>query len=355
MMRVDAVVIGGGFFGCQIALELRRIGVKRVILYERESGLILRASYANQARIHNGYHYPRSLSTALRSRKNFERFIDEYRSAISFDAENVYAIAGNSRVNATQFFSFCSKIGAPCHEAPQRLRRLFDEDLIEQVFLTREFTFNAVALAARCMSDLDAANVDVRLSTAAHIERIDKSYVTVSTAQETIESGLVLNCTYSDIDAVGISLHSQLKREVAELLLIQPPQEVAAVGVTVMDGPYFSMMPFPAENLHSLSHVRYTPHEVWIGPNRPSTYSSRSNAAFMIRDAMRYLPCLKNAVPVRSIFEIKTTLVQNEDDDGRPILMEVSPEGPRVVTIMGSKIDNIYDALDAIRSHRWEN
>ncbi len=354
-MRVDAVVIGGGFFGCQIALELRRIGIKRIILCEREPGLFLRASYANQARVHNGYHYPRSLRTALSSRKHFERFVDEYRSAISFDAENIYAIAGNSRVNATQFSSFCSKIGAPCREAPQRLRRLFDEDLIEQVFLTREFTFNAVTLAAQCTNDLSAAKIDVRLSTAAHIARIEKSYVTVSTARETLESGLVLNCTYSDIDAAGISLLSQLKREVAELVLIRPPQEMAGVGVTVMDGPYFSMMPFPAEKLHSLSHVRYTPHEAWTGSKRPAINGLRSNAPLMIRDAMRYLPCLQNAVTVRSIFEIKTTLARNEDDDGRPVLFEVSPESPRVVTILGSKLDNIYDALLATRSHRWEN
>lgn len=355
MTRVDAVVIGGGFFGCQIALELRRIGLERIILYERESGLFLRASYANQARVHNGYHYPRSLRTALSSRTHFERFVDEYKSAISFDTVNVYAIAGNSRVNATQFFSFCSKIGAPCREAPQQLQRLFDEDLIEQVFLTREFTFNAIALAARCMSDLCAARIDVRLSAEAHIAATAKSYVTISTAQETVESGLVFNCTYSDVDAVGISLQSRLRREVAELLLICPPSEMAGLGVTVMDGPFFSMMPFPAEKLHSLSHVRYTPHEAWTGSGRPTINGLRSNAAFMMRDAARYLPCLQNAIPVRSLFEIKTTLAQNEGDDGRPILMEVSPQSPRVVTILGSKLDNIYDALDAVRSHRWEN
>ena len=67
----DAVVVGGGFFGCKIAIELRRRGFSHVVLCERESALMRRASYANQARVHNGYHYPRSLVTAERSRRNF--------------------------------------------------------------------------------------------------------------------------------------------------------------------------------------------------------------------------------------------------------------------------------------------
>jgi glycine/D-amino acid oxidase-like deaminating enzyme len=56
----DAIVIGGGFYGCEIALELVRLGFEKVVLVEREPGLLRRASFVNQARIHNGYHYPRA-------------------------------------------------------------------------------------------------------------------------------------------------------------------------------------------------------------------------------------------------------------------------------------------------------
>ncbi|WP_406696638.1 FAD-dependent oxidoreductase [Singulisphaera sp. Ch08] len=62
----DVVVVGGGFFGCMIALHLRRQNA-RVAVVERGSRLLGRASYHNQARVHNGYHYPRSVLTAFRS------------------------------------------------------------------------------------------------------------------------------------------------------------------------------------------------------------------------------------------------------------------------------------------------
>ena len=68
----------------------------------------------------------------------------------------------------------------------------------------------------------------------------------------------------------------------------------------------------------------------------------------MIRDAQRYLPALRGAVYRDSLFEIKTVLMRNESDDGRPILFEVDPRNPHIVSMLGSKIDNIYDALAAV-------
>jgi len=61
----DAIVIGGGFFGCRLALALARNGA-RVAVIEKESALLSRASFNNQARVHHGYHYPRSILTGLR-------------------------------------------------------------------------------------------------------------------------------------------------------------------------------------------------------------------------------------------------------------------------------------------------
>ena len=69
----DALVIGGGFFGCRVAQHLASF-LDGVVMVEEAEDLLQRASYANQARVHQGYHYPRSLLTAIRSRVNFARF-----------------------------------------------------------------------------------------------------------------------------------------------------------------------------------------------------------------------------------------------------------------------------------------
>ena len=109
----DAVVVGGGFFGCSIASHLKR-RMKAVLLVERETELFRHASYANQARIHGGYHYPRSLHTAYRSRVNFQAFVKDFPECVVSNFTKLYCIARhNSKVSPRQFERFCNVIGAP--------------------------------------------------------------------------------------------------------------------------------------------------------------------------------------------------------------------------------------------------
>ena len=100
-------------------------------------------------------------------------------------------------------------------------------------------------------------------------------------------------------------------------------------------------MPFPPSGLHSLSHVRYTPHEASFEAAR--LVPVKTHGLAILRDAARYMPCLSQAKIVQSVFEIKAVLERNESDDARPILIERLDEGGRVFSVLGAKIDNIFD------------
>jgi glycine/D-amino acid oxidase-like deaminating enzyme len=349
----DVLIIGAGFYGAEIALEFRRLGFRRVVLVDREPEIMRRASYVNQARVHNGYHYPRSLATAERSRANFEMFVAEYADAVVADMESVYAIAAGSRVSPAQFAAFCRTIGVPCQPAPRRIAALFDAGRVQDAFMARELVFDATKLAARLNRSLADAGVELRMGTEAGILGADRTAVVVQCGSERIRAGHVVNCTYAEIEFAGVTLRTRVKKELAELVLIAPPPELNNLGVTVMDGPFFSTLPFPAARLRSLSHVRYTPHAASDAIEREHLLPLRSNSEAMLRDSARYLPCLARARVVRSMFEMKATLIRNEDDDGRPILIERSADMPRVLSILGAKIDNIYDVRRYLRGQDW--
>ena len=107
MITVDKIIIGGGIFGLYAAWFSAKNGQKVTIL-EYDSEILGRASFVNQARVHNGYHYPRSLSTALKSNEYFERFVEEFGFSINKKFKKIYATATNfSWVNADQFKKFC--------------------------------------------------------------------------------------------------------------------------------------------------------------------------------------------------------------------------------------------------------
>jgi len=362
---MDAIVIGGGFYGAAIAIYLVKTrGLKKVLLIEREAALLTRASYNNQARVHNGYHYPRSFTTAYRSRINLPKFVQDWPYAVKRDFIKLYAIArSNSKVTVKQFERFCREIGAKIESPAEELKNLFNPHLIEKVFLAEEYAFDATQLERWAKRELIECGVTILYNTQVTAIRNGPEQTTQITQQtsnhspELLSCRYLFNCTYSGLNQFAgdfSGTQNQLKHEITEMALIRPPQILANLGITVMDGPFFSMMPFPAQGLHTLSHVRYTPHLSWqdergIDPyQKLSQYPCETHINRMLRDIGRYLPAILDSQYIDSLFEVKTVLIKNEGDDGRPILFEKHHELPNCYSILGGKIDNIYDIIEKL-------
>lgn len=360
----DYLVVGGGFFGAILGAELASVG-HRVVLCEKEGDLMQRASYVNQARVHNGYHYPRSVLTAIRSRVNFPRFTEEFAPAIVSDFRKLYAVPRQfSKVSARQFFRFMEHIGAPIEPASDSDSALFDADLVEQVFTCVEYAFDSTKLKEIVRGRLEQSHAEVALQTRAvsvapSSDGIEVKIISPEGTQK-VTAREVLNCTYSQINEMLANSNLpriRLKHELAEMALIDPPEELRHVGVTVMCGPFFSCMPFPPRGLHTLSHVRYTPHVSWEdtadssldGHDWFEKAPKISRFPHMVRASAKYLPCLAKAVQKDSLWEVKTVLPQSEGDDSRPILFRRNQGIQGLTCIMGGKIDNIYDALVEFR------
>ena len=109
MQTYDLVIIGSGIYGLYIS-NLEVFKDKKVLILECDKSSFSRASYINQARVHNGYHYPRSLSTAKDTHNYFEKFNEEFRYAINDKFTSIYAIAKNDSLTSDKEFElFCEK------------------------------------------------------------------------------------------------------------------------------------------------------------------------------------------------------------------------------------------------------
>ncbi|MFZ5863957.1 MAG: NAD(P)/FAD-dependent oxidoreductase [Nitrospirota bacterium] len=359
----DAAVIGGGFFGCRLALELKRQGYDRVVVLEREADILKRASFANQARVHRGYHYPRSFLTALRSRVNVPRFEEEYRDCIDRSFEHYYAVSTISSltgISAARFRTFCDRIGAPLEPAPAEVRRLFNSELIEDVFAVREYAFDAVKLRLAIRRQMSRMGVALALDTDVHTVgrapdgRVDIAFERLGRPGQLL-ANRAFNCGFARANRL---LHDSglpalpLRHELAELALVTPPEALVRRAITVVCGPFFSLMPFPSRGLHSLSHVRYTPHAAWTdGPDGfppPARLGRASRFPHMVADAARFVPIMRECRYVDSLWEIKTGLPQSKSDDSRPIVIASTPGLANLHTIVGAKIDQVYDLLSEL-------
>ena len=358
--RYDAVVIGGGFYGLRIALHLREaLGFDAVAVLEGGDSVMNRASYVNQARVHNGYHYPRSILTGYRSQVNLPGFRQEYGDAVVGGFPHYYGIARSlSKTNARQFELFCRRIGAKVGDAPASVVKGFDRTRIERLFLVEEPAFDSRVLREVLLARIErTGGIDVRTGT--RVDRVGgrDGDLEVVSGDRVFRAPRVISAVYAGLNALhaasGLPL-VDLQQELTEMALVAMPDPIRDAAFTVMDGPFFSIMPFPSRGLHTLSHVRYTPHHRWRevrATTATEPYAAvreiehRSNYASMYADVVRYMPAARGMKHRDSIYEAKAVLARSADDDSRPILFRVDHGIRGYTCVLGGKLDNIYDVL----------
>lgn len=327
----DAIIIGGGFYGCMIALHFTAQG-KKVLILEKEKDLMLRASFNNQARVHNGYHYPRAMMTAESSHKNYERFVGEFPECVKDGLLMSYAIAKGSKTSPVEFEQIYGRIGSPLSMPERRVSELLNMDLIDSVYTVKEQVFDADILRELLRKKLERAKVEVRYDS--EVIRVYKGGVELESGN--LEAKRIVNCTYSNINkllkASGLE-ELPIKIENTVMPLIKVPDAFAELGVTIMDGDYFAVMPFPARGLHTVHHVKYTP----LGDTQA-----------ILEDIVRFIPCMEKAELIDEIKEEKAILLANEEDDGRPSLYRENYGFGGFDIVMGSKIDTVYDVFERL-------
>jgi 2-polyprenyl-6-methoxyphenol hydroxylase-like FAD-dependent oxidoreductase len=362
--------VGGGIFGCYAALYLSGKG-HRICLVESEGRLFTKASIVNQARLHSGYHYPRSVATALMSDDNKARFTEEHRPFINFEFEKYYAIDQYaSFTDAAQFERFCQFIGIRC----ERVHRhpLFNFERMEALYLTTEYSFDPMLIAGYYQQKVEETPaITIALSTLVHQGQQQGTEWSVELEsrrdgqRRTLHAAAVINATYSGSNAVNRSFglqEIQLMHEIAEIAFVTSPQ-FKDVGITVMDGQFGSLMPYGKTGMLSLSSVAYTHHQVsyenlpqfdcqarqqTCRPEAPAICTEcparpASGHHKMMTSMRQYLSDRVQLDYLSSSFTVKSKLKANFVDDGRPTEIFCLHRDPDYFCIFAGKINSIYE------------
>ncbi len=372
--RYDRIIIGAGFYGLYAALHCGK-KKERVLVVECGSAPFERATYINQARVHQGYHYPRSLSTAMKSAGYFERFHRDYSFCINREFEKIYATSAQySWSDGEQFGKFCRAANIPCREVcPEEY---FKKDMCDGAFVTREYTYDAMLLRDYYLEEL-AKLPNVKLMFCSQITQLEKeqdAYLCRLSSGETCSAPFILNATYAStnqiLDLLGFEKF-KIKYELCEIILCDVNEKLKRYGITVMDGPFFSIMPFGKTGFHSLTSVTFTPHTTCYQTLPVFPCQEKSGAAcsakslgncndciakpdsaypYMEKLARKYLRDDFDFCYVKSLFSMKPILTSSEIDDSRPTVIRVYTRKPTFVGVLSGKINTVYD-LDEVLDH----
>jgi hypothetical protein len=319
VMRIK--ILGSGFYGCHLAIALLRDG-HEVEIHEIKDRMFAGASGAIPARIHRGFHYPRSASTRAASNEHYKEFMAHYGAFTRGVPVNIYAIAAHESMIDFETY------------------RKILKDSVE--FITVESP-----------EELGLRNVEGALLTGerhividrarGHFESQLKDHVILNRAPD--NSGnfdWTIDATFCANENIGVERYEPC------LVVILKGAETSK-AVTIMDGPFPSLYPWNEEaGLSSLSSAQWTPFsktcktykEAWDMLASFTQEDLKTRGQSMIESMAKYYPAIYEYVPV----DYKTSIraIPFSGSDAR--LVEVVETQPHTIRIRAGKIDAVVQA-----------
>lgn len=367
-MVYDKIIIGAGIYGLYAAIySAKKNSQQKILVLEKEKEAFTRATYINQARVHMGYHYPRSYSTAIKSARYFDRFVEDYPDSIFSSFDQIYATSSKfSWTNAKQFQKFCKGADIKCEKIDEN--EYFRTNMCDGAFLTQEYTYDAKILCDVMLCEIKKySNIEVIYSVDINDIIKNNDIFLIKTNQGSFTSNFVLSATYASVNQILKFLNYEpfkIKYELCEIILCSVNKKLKNIGLTVMDGPFFSIMPFGKTGLHSLTSVTFTPHKVSYDdlptfdcqknnkdycsskklgncnncPNKP-----KSSWVYMSNLARKYVKDNLEFNYEYSLYSMKPILMSSEIDDSRPTVIKQFSSKPDFYAVLSGKINTIYD------------
>jgi len=338
-MKPKVAVVGAGIFGITSALKLSEH--LDVTLFEKNDDILQGASSINQYRLHRGYHYPRSIETALTSKEGTKSFSKFFDGVEIVDTEQYYAISSiGSKVSPPEYESFMKKCGLHYKET--------ESDLVTNnvtvLYEVDEGLFDPIALHTKCNEYLTHSDVDLRLKTEYNSD-FHKDY------------DYVINCTYSNLNQI-FGGDTKYQFEVCEKPVVRLPSKYKGKGIVVIDGPFTCIDPYSNTDYHVLGNVVHAIHSTNVGiyPDISVELKKLLNRGIIKNPPITKFPLFKESLKhffgiddvehIGSMYTVRTVLVDRDFDDARPSI--VKKEGIGKYSVFSGKISTSIDIANAL-------
>lgn len=326
--RLTIRIIGGGWYGCHLAAALAARG-REVELHELSGRLFSGASGGNPARLHRGFHYPRSRLTRAACLDHADAFMARYGALTRSIPVNLYAIAAEE-----SYVDFGNYVGSLRGEVPflaVEEPAIYGLRGVEGAVLTAE---------RHIVVDEARAFFETEIGQLVHFERgagdlNDPAYE------------LTVDCSFCALDAEAVDRY-----EPCLTVLLEGPTDRA---VTIMDGPFPSIYPWnEAAGLSSLTSARWTPLtkecRTWAEANallqRVSPAQVAARAHTMFDQIGAYWPA---ALDLYKIADHRLTIRAMPKSGADARLVDLVRTGPNSIRLRAGKIDAVFRAEALVR------
>lgn len=308
----STLIVGAGWYGCHLySIFQGRPG--RLDVCDVSDSPFSGSSLRNQNRLHLGFHYPRSFHTRQECREGYARFMEKYPSLSWGFEKNYYLIAKSSVID---FNTYCTIFE---HEGPQFDKVSFDD--LNVPFLLVPSMFQG------------AIRTQERVIDAAKSKYFFESVITLRPFKDVNFSSYrtIYDCTYGQ-SAISMCILNETYQEDCISLVYEGP--FPPVGITVMDGPFFSIYPY---RIISTGCVEYTLTDVEYTPQGLSPHCARRRIEDKVR---KYIPDFDEHF--KFISHLYSTKTKFNGDAAADRSVKIASKD-NVTAIIGGKITGIFE------------
>lgn len=346
-----ALIIGSGWYGCEAATSLRRMGVDFDII-DRNNDFFMGSSSNNQNRLHfGGFHYCRSHATRVECRRGYDVFMERY-PRFSRRVDSYYLIASKS------ILDFETYLAIFLHESSPFLVESV-QDLVKRgiVLNPNLVDGNRVILAKERWIDFKSIRLYFKKEFIHNLLPYDESKLYISPDKNVItfdnsRYDIVFDTTYGKLFPLDESVFELCLTLIYKRI---DKSQKNSPSLTVVDGDFFSLYPYDFEkNLFTLTHVRYTPlivsHEIETieGFERSLVPKLISDRKKMIEEDVTNF--WKNFLDTHDYVDyFVSTKTKFKDVDTGDRSMRTQRRG-NVVSMCGGKITGVFDVQDVVEN-----
>jgi hypothetical protein len=332
---MNILVIGAGIFGSVVALVLSENKRHNVTLVEESNDILDKASKHNHNRLHLGFHYPRSIETAKQSVTGLVSFFINFKEAINNNFPKYYLIERTGKTTPEQFINFCDEMN------------LFYKEEWPDVSLNRENILLSV-LTEEPGFDYDIIKQILK-------EKFAKSKVniifnkSISTKSDCEIYDVVINCTYAGINKISNIFNINpltLKHQDVFIPIIK--LDIKRMGLTIMDGPFCSVMPFGFnKNQYLLYHVKHSVLDQQIGFDY-NHKNINSNYETILNESLKYYTFL-NKAEYLNYYRTTRVLPINDNDERVTDFTVNNIDDKKIITVLSGKVSTCWDTAYQIK------
>ncbi|CAF9924959.1 MAG: hypothetical protein HETSPECPRED_005706 [Heterodermia speciosa] len=272
MSCFSIAIIGAGWTGCHLALELAKAG-HRITLFDKGNEILSGVSGHFGIRLHRGPHYPRSRQTRENCHASFSKFSKAYPDLVVGLDESIYAHGASdalgqpSKLSSSAFRSICYETAECCEVDPQTA-------CMTDVTAAFELEEPCVVIGPRLRTDLNerltSSSVDLRIACEITSLRSENGHINLSTSTgNSVYFDKVVNASgYQSLLPLVLQEHQPLHAEVyyqvcLGLTYFDSSPSAKPISKIVMDGWYPCLMPMITDDeqpqrRYLITHGSYT-------------------------------------------------------------------------------------------------